>query len=118
MEIADICITNPLDIIYVEQMREAYERQLRSGKGPVIRIGMEMGGDRLFPVVTTGEEEFVLFNVFVAKIRRENEGLEQKTRTQQHAWYDLASMFTRDFGSRTPPDIVECRNNLGAHLGL
>jgi len=73
-------------------------------------------GDGFLEVTTTGREEFVLYNTFVAKIRRESGGMAEKTQQRRVAWTNMAQALIDDFGTgKTPPDIVECLANVRTH---
>ena len=72
----------------------------------------------LFCCETKGEEEYVLYVTFLAKIRRENRGLEQAGRQKKREWYDLSKAFMDEFGERTPADIVSSNHGVKEHLGI
>ena len=121
MKLKDIPLTNQADVFMLETAKKNWEELVRNGRaqdGGVVRHGVN-DFDGLFTAETKGAEEYVLFAVFVPKIRRENQGLEQQTDNIKRAWYDMAKQFVDEFGEdRTPPDIVDCMNGVMDYLGL
>ena len=119
MELANIQLTDPVDVLMRRDSEEKYRAMLRAGRltdGVAVHAVNTKNNGQFVEVVTKGEEEFILYCVFVAKIHRENEGLADQTAQAQRAWYHLASAFIDKFGDRSPPDIVEEFNAVKVHL--
>ena len=112
MKLNEIPLRNPLDMEILSSCRSLWREKVNDGDigDGIIRHGVTLeGGEKVFLTTTVGEEEYVLFTVFVAKIRRESYGLDVSTRERQRNWYEMAKEFVAEFGEkRTPPDIVDC----------
>ena len=66
-------------------------------------------GDGFIEVNLRGREQYVLFNVFVAKIRRESSGMVVAEQQRRVAWAEMAQAFISEYGeASTPRDIKEC----------
>ena len=102
---------NAGDMAVLSDTRAIWRDRVKSGsvKDGIIRHGVTLDDGEIFLTKTVGEEEYVHFTVFVAKIRRESYGLDVSTRERQRKWYEMAKQFVAEFGEkRTPPDIVWC----------
>jgi hypothetical protein len=76
-------------------------------------------GDGFMEVTTRGKEQFVLYNIFVAKIRRESEGMVEATQARRVAWCKMSQAFIDEYGEeKTPRDIVECLKNVRTHFNI
>ena len=70
-------------------------------------------------VATHSNEEYIVFSVFLPKIRRESEGLQSKPREVCRHWYKMATLFLEQFGeNRTPKDVKDCKNEVQNHWGF
>ena len=121
MKLKDMSLTDPADQIQLSTNRENFVSYVRNGTitNGVVQNGVTMGGGKIFRVETRGEEEFILFNVFLAKIRRENQGLHQCSTKFQREWYDMTKQFVDEFGEeRTPPDVIDALQIYKENLGL
>ena len=121
MLLRDIPLTDPIDKAQLDAARENYRTLLSHGKVEDGRVstGVNLLGGEIFVVTTKDEQEFVLFNVFLAKIRRDDVGLAEAPVQAQRAWCEMASQFKREFGNdRTPPDVLEELAAVKDHLGL
>ena len=124
MKLKDIPLTDPVDLMYLQQMRNQFRAKQREGRlvDGVCKIGIYVGPDYdspLFCCKTKGEEEYVLFLTFLAKIRRENIGVEEASLQKQRAWYDMSKAFIDEFGEeRTPPDVISANSGCKKHLGI
>jgi hypothetical protein len=120
MKLKDMKLTCPLDLFMLDNARNKWSQKVKDGNvDGIVRHGVYMGATDLFVAETCGREEYVLFVVFVAKIRRENEGLELQTTERKRRWYEMVKQFVSEFGTdRTPPDIVDCMLGCKGHLGL
>ena len=108
-----------IDGAYYEQMSNTYRQHLqRTGRSAFVH-GVNTREGQIMEIITEGLEECVYFGVFIQKIRRENEGLEQRSEQNQRAWYDMVKCFIEDFGEeRTPFDIIDCRDGVKDYLGI
>lgn len=121
MKLKDRALTDPLDVQMERYTRESWREKVRSGnlRGGIARHAIFMGGDSpMFYVETFGEEEFFVFAVYLAKIRRENPGIAQATPERQHQWYEMTKQFIAEFGDRAPPDVRTDCDACRRHLGL
>ena len=121
MKLKDMPLTDPADLFILNANRQMWQELVRSGrvKDGIVRHGVTTHQGSLFPVKTKGAEEFVLYGVFVQKIRRENRGLDDASTEDKRKWYEMAKSFVDEFGEdRTPPDIVDCMLGCKDHLGL
>lgn len=121
MLLSNIDLSNPIDNIRRQEAAAMFREMTRVGRikdGKVEHAVNTIDGD-FVKITTRGEEEYVLFCVFVAKIRRENEDFVEQTPQKQREWYEMAQAFIAKFGvDHTPPDIVEEFKAVKAHLGL
>jgi hypothetical protein len=118
MKLKDITLTDPADLLMESTTRQSWRKSGR-GEDSIYRHGTLMGDGSLFEAETVGEEESVLYSVFVGKIRRDNQGLEDQQIERQREWYEMANEFVSEFGEgRTPPDILDCMLGCKNHLGL
>ena len=70
-------------------------------------------------MTTKDRDEFTTFNVFLAKIRRESEGLDATTDRRRRQWCEMADAFVEKFGvDRTPDDIIKCRDSVRTVFGV
>ena len=77
--------------------------------GVVIAAVNEGVGPGFMKVETKGREPFVLYNVFVAKIRRESAGMVETTQQRRVAWCEMAQAFIDEYGdANVPADIKKC----------
>jgi len=129
MKLKDIQLTDPVDLAILENTKEMWISLVRSGEvdnvNPVV---VKVNDDRIvtteddeddgfFTAEIKGKEEYLLYAVFVLKIRRDNAGLEHATLQEQRKWYEMAHQFVVEFGEdRTPPDIVVCMKGCADHL--
>jgi len=120
MQLEDVPLTDPMDQIQLSATRETFATLVRSGKAPggVIRSGVNLAGGAIFQVETHGEKEFILFHVFLHKIRRDDRDLLKATTAQKRAWYDMAKQFVDEFKERTPPDVIKELQAVKEILGL
>jgi len=120
MQLKEIPLNDPMDQFQLSATCESFAMLVQSGKAPggVVRSGVNLAGGAIFEVETHGEEEFVLFNVFLHKIRRDDRDLLKATAVQKRAWYDMAKQFADEFKERTPPDVVEELQAVKGILGI
>jgi len=70
-------------------------------------------------VTTHGRKEFIMYNVYVMKIRRETFALEAWSRKDRLQWCRMAQAFIDHFGRRnTPPDIIACLADVREVFGV
>ena len=103
---------NEIDRIMLEAHYQKYTQMLLCGaheSGEVTtNINVDGSGKTWMKVTTQGRQDFALFNVFVAKIRQESEGLSNAMREQRAAWLNMTNAFIDHFGkAKTPPDIIK-----------
>jgi len=120
MQLKDMPLTDFADQIQLSAACGSFAALVRSGKAPggIVCSGVNLAGGAIFEVETHGEEEFVLFHVFLHKIRRDDRDLLKATAVQKRAWYDMAKQFAEDFKERTPPDVMEELQAVKELLGL
>ena len=93
-------------------------REIEDG---VVTIAVNNGGDAdgLLTVTTSGADEFVTYNVYVAKIRRESAGLREVGHEGRVAWCGMAQAFIDSFGQeRTPANIAKCLTDVREVFGV
>ena len=91
----------------------AADRLPEDGVEHTVCMGVDNEEVLSFKARTFGPEEYLLFEVFVAKIRRESEGLQHQSVAIKRAWYEMATAFVDTFGEpRTPPDILALKQDV------
>jgi len=120
MQLRDMPLTDPADQIQLSAARGSFATLVSRGKAPggIVRSGVNLAGGAIFEVETQGEEEFLLFHVFLHKIRRDNRDFLKATAVQKRAWYDMAKQYADEFKERTPPDVMEELQAVKEILGL
>ena len=122
MKLEQFPIIDYIDRVYENSMREAFRE--KKCKGQLIddvchhAILVDSG---VFECKTKGEKEFVLFTVFLAKVRRDNGELAGSTEIDRNkllSWFNLAQAFIDDFGNRTPPDVVAAHQSFKVAFDL
>lgn len=112
---------NELDLHTAETMNRTYirrESEDHTFEGKITTTFNTSSGGWM-DVETHGLDEFVFLNVFIAKVRRESEGLGSATDERRFAWRDMANAFIDRFGAeRTPPDILTCLQSLQDVFGI
>ena len=86
-----------------------------------ITSAVNKGGsaDGFMTVTTRGRDDFLTYNVFVAKIRRESAGMQVAKQGTRVAWCSMVTSFMDKFGEdQTPPDIVTCLREVRALYGI
>jgi len=74
-----------------------------------LKFNVESGyGGESIEVETRERYGYVKYNVFVAKIRRESDFMEEKTQDARTKWTEMVQAFIDHYGeTKTPSDIVE-----------
>jgi len=76
-------------------------------------------GDGFITVETRGRDDFIAYNVFVSKIRRESAGMVEATQERRVKWTEMAQAFIDKFGEQhTPPDIINCLAEVRKHFSI
>jgi len=112
---------NDIDTMMMANLRQSYaqlQAQENRTPGEVVHA-VNDGSGGWIQVTTQGEEEYILYSVFVGKIHRESIGLEEAAQQRRRAWLHMAEQFVSEFGNdRTPPDITTCITSVREVFGI
>jgi hypothetical protein len=109
---------NDIDRMHREAFGMNYSQYENNG---VVQNVVNKGGlkDGTMTVTTRGLDDYLTFNVFLVKIRRESAGLSETHPVRRAAWTQMSQAFIDKFGEKnTPPDIVACLGDLRTLFGV
>jgi len=109
MEILQAIELDAMDQLELE-MQTSILRELKAkGRNTDFVLAVNNGiGNGFIEVHLKDREEFLIFNLFLKKIRRESAGMVESKHERRVAWVAMAQAFVNVFGDSAPPDIVQC----------
>jgi len=107
----DMIPWNEVDIAMGDMFGAAYD-EIESSGGAVdgfVKFTVATGnGGETIEVETRERYGYVKYNVFVSKIRRESDCMEEKSQDARTKWTEMAQAFIDNYGeTKTPSEIVE-----------